>query len=58
VVLMSIGVGDVGAEAVEEAGDGGDQALAVGAVDEEDDRVGHGRNLGQRGGEGEGDRGG
>jgi len=42
VVLMLIGVDDVGAEAVEQAGDRGDQALAVGAVDEADGRVGYG----------------
>jgi hypothetical protein len=46
VIQVLIGVDDVGAEAVEEAGDGGDQALAVGTVDEQDGRVGYGCNLG------------
>src|ERR1019366_4872574 len=40
-VLMLIGVGDVGAELIEQVGDAGHQALAVGTIDEENGGIPH-----------------
>ena len=41
-VLVLVSMGDVGAVAVEQTSYGGDQAFAVGGVDQENGRAGHG----------------
>jgi hypothetical protein len=47
-VLMLVGMGDVGAETKEQAGNARHQAFAVGTVDQQDGGIGHAGSITRR----------